>query len=120
MKIIRFEYKDKQGYGFLNDEIINIVTGDIFTGATETGETVSLGDVKVLPPVLPSKIVALGLNYEKHAREGGFDIPEEPLLFLKPPTSIIAHLENIIYPANTDNVHYEGELAVVIGKRHNT
>jgi len=117
MKIIRFEHKDKQEYGYLNDEIINVVTGDIFSGATETGETVPLGEVKVLPPVSPSKIVALGLNYEKHAKDGGFDIPEEPLLFLKPPSSIIAHLENIIYPANTDNVHYEGELGVVIGKK---
>lgn len=117
MKIIRFEYKGRQEYGYLEGDSISIVSGDIFSGATETGEKVSLGDVKVLPPVTPSKIVALGLNYEKHARDGGFDIPEEPLLFLKPPSSIIAHLESIIYPSVTDNVHYEGELGVVIGKK---
>lgn len=117
MKIIRFEYKGEQEYGYLRDEIINILTGDIFSDAVETDTMVALEEVKVLPPVIPSKIVALGLNYEKHAREAGFDIPEEPLIFLKPPSAIIAHLEHVIYPANTDNVHYEGELGVVIGKK---
>lgn len=116
MKIIRFKHKGKQDWGSVHDESIHIVTGDISTGATETKESVPLGEVKVLPPVLPSKIIGVGLNYVEHAKDGGFEIPKEPLLFLMPPSSIIAHMESIIYPANTNRVDYEGELGVVIGK----
>ena len=117
MKIIRFEYQGKDCYGHLKDDVITIVQGDIFTGTDETSETVPLSDVKVLAPLLPSKIIGLGLNYEKHAKEAGFDMPEEPLLFLMPPSSIIAHMESIIYPDNTNRVDYEGELGIVIGKK---
>jgi len=118
MKMIRFEHKGKEFYGHLKDEVIIPVTGDIFADVKETGEKIPLKDVKFLPPIAsPSKIIGLGLNYVKHARDGGFEIPEEPLLFLKPPSSMIAHLENIVYPDNTERVDYEGELGIVMGKR---
>ncbi|MFH1490007.1 MAG: fumarylacetoacetate hydrolase family protein [Pseudomonadota bacterium] len=118
MKIIRFEHKGKETYGYLKDEVITPVTGELFTGVKETGERVPLADVKFLTPIAsPSKIIGLGLNYVKHAKDGGFDIPEEPLLFFKPPSSMIAHLENIIYPDNTERVDYEGELGIVMGKK---
>lgn len=117
MKIIRFEHKGKMDYGYVKGELITIVRGDIFTGAIETQETESLGKVKILAPVLPSKIVGLGLNYRKHVEEVKFEIPQEPLIFLKPPSSIIAHLEHIIYPENAEKVEYEGELGIVIGKK---
>lgn len=117
MKIIRFEYQGKERYGHVDDEVIIVVTGNIFTGATETKETVPVGKVKILPPVVPSKIVGLGLNYRKHVEEIKFEIPEEPLIFLKPPSSIVGHMDHIIYPPNTNRVDYEGELGVVIGKR---
>lgn len=117
MKIIRFEYNGKELYGTLHDDMITPVTGDIFTGASETDEKVALGDIKVLVPIpSPSKIIGLGLNYVKHAEESGFDIPDEPILFLKPPSSMIGHLENVVYPENTERVDYEGELGIVIGK----
>jgi 2-keto-4-pentenoate hydratase/2-oxohepta-3-ene-1,7-dioic acid hydratase in catechol pathway len=117
MKMIRFEHNGKESYGTLHDKIITPVTGDIFMGASETDEKIALEEVKVLIPIpSPSKIIGLGLNYVKHAEEAGFDIPDEPLLFLMPPSSTIAHLENVVYPDNTERVDYEGELGVVIGK----
>ena len=118
MKIIRFEYQGKASYGHLKGDLITIVEGDIFTGTEETQETVPLTEVKILPPVAtPSKIIGLGLNYVKHAQHAGFELPDEPLLFLKPPSSMIGHMASIIYPDNTEAVHYEGELGLVIGKK---
>jgi 2-keto-4-pentenoate hydratase/2-oxohepta-3-ene-1,7-dioic acid hydratase in catechol pathway len=117
MKIIRFEHKGRTDYGYLKGELITVVRGDIFTGAIETQETESLGKVKILPPVLSSKIIGLGLNYRKHVEEGKFEIPQEPLIFLKPPSSVIAHEEPIVYPENAEKVDYEGELGIVIGKK---
>lgn len=117
MKIIRFEHNGEERYGALHKDIITPVTGDIFAGPSETDEKVALEDVKVLVPIpFPSKIIGLGLNYVKHAKESGFDIPDEPILFLKPPSSMIAHLDSVIYPENTKRVDYEGELGIVIGK----
>ena len=66
---------------------------------------------------IPTKIIAVGLNYKDHAEELGMDLPDEPILFLKPPTSVISNGENIILPAMSAQVDYEAELAVVIGKR---
>ncbi len=74
-------------------------------------------DVKLLPPVSPSKIVCVGRNYAAHAKELGNDIPTEPLIFLKPPSSLIAHGDKIVYPALTKELHFEGEIGVVIGRR---
>jgi 2-keto-4-pentenoate hydratase/2-oxohepta-3-ene-1,7-dioic acid hydratase in catechol pathway len=71
---------------------------------------------KILPPVVPSKVVCVGLNYRDHAKELGFDLPKEPLIFLKPSTSVIGHLDNILYPLQSERVDYEAELAVVISK----
>ena len=76
-----------------------------------------LKDVKLLPPSLPSKIVAIGLNYRAHAAEFGKPLPSEPMLFLKPSTAVIGPGENIVYPSHMSRrVDYEGELAVVIGR----
>lgn len=76
-----------------------------------------LDELKVLPPCVPSKIVCVGLNYKDHAEEFGLPIPKEPILFLKPPTTVIGHGESIILPKQSSHVEYEGELAVVIGKK---
>jgi 2-keto-4-pentenoate hydratase/2-oxohepta-3-ene-1,7-dioic acid hydratase in catechol pathway len=86
---------------------------DPVTGTT--GGHVSV--TRMLPPCQPSKIVALGLNYRDHAQEMGLAIPAEPILFLKPPSSIIGHQDDIVYPAQSGRVDYEAELAVVIAKR---
>jgi 2-keto-4-pentenoate hydratase/2-oxohepta-3-ene-1,7-dioic acid hydratase in catechol pathway len=72
---------------------------------------------QILAPCAPSKIVAVGKNYAEHAAEMGTEVPTEPLIFLKPPTSIIASLEEIRYPPQTQRVDYEGELALIIGDR---
>jgi 2-keto-4-pentenoate hydratase/2-oxohepta-3-ene-1,7-dioic acid hydratase in catechol pathway len=72
---------------------------------------------KILPPAMPSKVVCIGLNYRDHAKELGFDLPKEPLIFLKPGSAVIGHLDNILYPVQSERVDYEAELAVVISCR---
>jgi len=74
-------------------------------------------DFKFLPPSQPTKIIAVGLNYRDHAEEFGLSIPDEPLLFLKPPSAAAGHLEPIIYPKQAQRVEYEAELAVIIGRQ---
>jgi 2-keto-4-pentenoate hydratase/2-oxohepta-3-ene-1,7-dioic acid hydratase in catechol pathway len=76
-----------------------------------------LSELRILPPVSPSKIVCVGLNYRDHARELSMEIPDTPVLFLKPPSAVIGHGDKIIYPSSSSRVDYEAELAVVIGKR---
>jgi 2-keto-4-pentenoate hydratase/2-oxohepta-3-ene-1,7-dioic acid hydratase in catechol pathway len=74
-------------------------------------------NARLLPPCSPTKIVCVGRNYVAHAKELGNEVPSEPLIFLKPPSSLIAHGDPIVYPAISQNVNFEGELGVVIGKR---
>ncbi|MDO9627385.1 MAG: fumarylacetoacetate hydrolase family protein [Methanobacteriaceae archaeon] len=76
-----------------------------------------LEDIKILPPVAPSKVVAVGLNYHDHAVELNMKIPDEPIIFIKPSTTVIGHEDTIIYPPQSNNVHYEAELAIVISKK---
>ena len=83
----------------------------------EKKEVYPLEDVKILPPVSPSKIICIGLNYRDHAVELNMDLPEEPILFLKPASSIIGHGDEIIYPPQSKQVDYEVELAVIISKK---
>jgi 2-keto-4-pentenoate hydratase/2-oxohepta-3-ene-1,7-dioic acid hydratase in catechol pathway len=100
---------------------------EIFYGEIENGRvypqgvihagTFELSELRVLPPSSPSKIVCVGLNYQDHAKELFMEIPETPVLFLKPPSAVIGHEDKIIYPASSSRVDYEAELAVVIGKR---
>lgn len=83
---------------------------------SKLGASWSLSEVKVLPPCVPSKIVCVGRNYAEHAAELGNDPPKEPLIFLKPPSSILAPGDPIILTPHSERVDYEGELAIVIGK----
>lgn len=76
-----------------------------------------LDEVKILPPVEPSKVVCVGLNYQDHAQELNMDLPEEPILFLKPTTTVIGHGDPIIYPPQSHQVDYEAEMAVVMGQK---
>jgi 2-keto-4-pentenoate hydratase/2-oxohepta-3-ene-1,7-dioic acid hydratase in catechol pathway len=80
------------------------------------GEPIPDG-IRLLPPCSPSKIVCVGRNYADHAKELGNEIPKEPLIFLKPPSSLIAHGDSIVYPAISERLDYEGEIALIIGKR---
>lgn len=84
------------------------------SGTRLTGEQISIS--RLLPPVLPGKIVAVGLNYRDHANEMGIEIPKEPILFMKPSTSVIGPEEEIVYPSRSSRVDYEAELAVVIAR----
>jgi len=116
MKIARFEHEGKIVWGAVHDDGVYLLSGDIFAGPTETKKKVPLGEVKLLPPVLPPKIVGIGLNYKKHIEESPFGPPEVPMIFLKAPTSVIGHLDHIILP-DSKKVDYEGEVGVVIGKK---
>ena len=106
--IVRFKRGGKVHGGSLSIDDNRIVSG---------GEVLSLNDVELLAPCQPSKIVCVGLNYTGHARELKMAIPDEPILFLKPPSAIIGPGEGIVYPPSSQQVDYEGELGVVIGKR---
>ena len=91
------------------------IDGHPFGPITFTGDRWALPDVRLLSPFLPSKVVAFGRNYAEHAREMGNEPPETPLIFIKPSTSVIGDGDAIRLPASSNEVHYEGELAVVIG-----
>jgi 2-keto-4-pentenoate hydratase/2-oxohepta-3-ene-1,7-dioic acid hydratase in catechol pathway len=91
------------------------IDGHPFGPISFTGDRWALPDVRLLSPFLPSKVVALGKNYAEHAREMGTQTPETPLIFLKPSTSVIGDGDAIRLPPSSSEVHYEGELAVVIG-----
>ena len=116
MKIYRYRHKNEVLYGVLRGKDLFPVEGSIF-GEFEVGRlSVPIGEVTILPPVEPSKIIGVGRNYLEHSRELGNPLPEEPLLFLKPPTAVIGPNGNILYPETSKRVDFEGELAVVIGK----
>ncbi len=90
------------------------IEGDIFTQFIITDKIVEPDKVKILPPVMPTKIVAVGLNYKEHAKELNMPIPDEPIIFIKPATAVIGHLDKIIYPEQSKQVDYEAELALII------
>jgi 2-keto-4-pentenoate hydratase/2-oxohepta-3-ene-1,7-dioic acid hydratase in catechol pathway len=121
LKIGRFKAGRRSIFGIIQGkEIVPIkekrVT-DLMESITPTEEVLSFSDVKFLSPTRPSKIVAVGLNYKAHAEEMGKPLPEEPLLFMKPSTAVIANKMRIFLPEMSERVDYEGELAVVIGRK---
>lgn len=116
MKIARVEFKGDIFWASAHDEYLYVLKGDIFQTLSETNKKISPNDVKFLPPVIPTKIIGIGLNYKLHIQESPFEAPEVPLMFLKPPSAIIGHLDHIILP-DAKRVDYEGELGIVIGKK---
>ena len=117
MKFVRFAIGRKTRYGVLSGQTIQVIDGSPFRRFMRVDEYHQLSEVRLLAPCLPSKIVAIGLNYRKHAEEAGMPIPDVPLIFLKPSTSVIGPEDDIVYPAMSSRVDYEGEFGVVIGKR---
>ncbi len=114
-KYARFSIDDKhQKYGLIDNDAIKEIDGDIFSSFKVTEKKHSIKNVKIPAPCLPSKIVAVGLNYIDHAKELGMKVPEEPVLFIKPNTSVIGPDDNIVYPKMSRRVDYEAELAIVI------
>jgi 2-keto-4-pentenoate hydratase/2-oxohepta-3-ene-1,7-dioic acid hydratase in catechol pathway len=117
LKIYRFRYRKKILHGVLKEEYLFPVVGSVFGDFRIGTSPVPIADVRVLPPVLPSKIIGIGRNYREHAQELGNPLPEEPLIFLKPPTAVIGHLDPVIQPPSSARVDYEGEVGVVIRKK---
>ena len=115
MKIVRFTGGDKTEFGILHEDVIHPLVGDELREDPDASRF-RLDSVRLLPPCQPSKIVALGINYHSHATEFKHELPKSPLIFLKPPTAVIGPGEDVIYPLESKQVDYEGELALVISK----
>jgi 2-keto-4-pentenoate hydratase/2-oxohepta-3-ene-1,7-dioic acid hydratase in catechol pathway len=138
VRIARFAHGGDVGYGIVEDVqqdgaagAVNGTDGDGLVVAELMGHPFGVGDdsvrltgtrypvadVRLLAPVLPSKVVAIGKNYADHAREMGGEAPPEPVIFLKPSTAVVGPRDPIVYPVHlSDRVDFEGELAVVIGR----
>ena len=118
MRIIRFRTQDKPPqYGWIMEDKVGEITGDPFGEFLRQEARIPIDEVKLLAPCLPSKIVCIGRNYAEHAREQHAEAPKVPLIFLKPPSSILDPGEPIHLPRQSKQVEHEAELAVVIGKR---
>lgn len=117
MRLVRFRFGDRIATGVLEDGVVRPLQGTFFETPVPTGEEIPADDVRLLAPVLPSKVIGVGLNYASHAKEfGGRELPAEPLLFLKPSTAVIGPGDPIPLHPHSERVDYEGELAVVIGR----
>lgn len=119
-RYVRYEANGESAYGIESGESIRTLDAAPWQGGRETGESVALDDVTLLAPVEPSKVIAVGYNYISHREEMTHEeprpIPEHPPLFLKLPTSITGPDTNVVYPPDASDLHFEGELVVVIGK----
>jgi 2-keto-4-pentenoate hydratase/2-oxohepta-3-ene-1,7-dioic acid hydratase in catechol pathway len=116
MRIARVSIPEVAGpvFGVVNGTTIDIIKGHPFSDLEFTGVNLDLEKVKILSPVLPSKIVCVGKNYADHAKELGGEVPAEPVIFIKPSTTVIGENDQIVLPTQSTNVHHEVELAVVI------
>ena len=116
MRLVRFRFGDRIATGVVEGDAVRALAGTFFENPVPSGEEIPLDDVRLLAPILPSKVVCLGRNYAAHAAEFGGEVPEEPLVFLKPSTSVSGPGDPIPLPPISNRVDYEGELAVVIGR----
>ena len=129
MRIARFTTGEEPQYGVVtgevdefgqpaDDSVVVALAGDpMYVGIKLLEQEHRLADVRLLAPIIPrSKVVGIGRNYAAHAAELGHDLPEEPLMFLKPNTTVFGPGDPIFYPPQTSDLHFEGELAVVIGR----
>ena len=114
-RYLRYAHEGRTAYGTLEGETIRELAGSIFESPRPTGRTVRLAEVKLLAPVEPSKVIAVGLNYRSHL--GNRPVAEYPGLFAKLPTSIVGPDAEIMMPADATDLHYEGELVIVIGRK---
>ena len=123
MRIARFSIDGNVGFGVVEGDantdggpVLDIIKGHPFAEFERSGQKVPLDKVRLLSPVLPSKVVAVGRNYAEHARELGHEVPDTPVVFFKPSTTVAGPDDPIGYPAFSSEVHHEAELAVVIGR----
>jgi 2-keto-4-pentenoate hydratase/2-oxohepta-3-ene-1,7-dioic acid hydratase in catechol pathway len=119
MRYVRFQRKGEAAavLGWLEGDHVGLITGPLFGAHRRMPVSQPLSSVKLTAPWLPGKILCVGRNYADHAREHHVDIPDVPMLFMKPPSAVIGPGEEIILPPQSEQVEHEGELAVVIGRR---
>jgi 2-keto-4-pentenoate hydratase/2-oxohepta-3-ene-1,7-dioic acid hydratase in catechol pathway len=118
MRIIRYKELDHPPeFGWITGEKVGPIVGDIFDTFQREEAKIPVDSIQLLPPIVPSKIVCVGRNYAAHAKEHGADIPEVPLIFLKPTTTLIGHQQSIVLPPQSQQVEHEAELAIVIGRK---
>ncbi|RPI31199.1 MAG: FAA hydrolase family protein, partial [Chloroflexota bacterium] len=118
MRLVRYQTKTEAPcFGWIYEENAGPLDGTPFGEFRRLEATLPLESVRLLPPVLPGKIICVGRNYAAHAKEHDADIPEVPLIFLKPPSSLIGPGDTILCPPQSQQVEHEAELAVVIGRR---
>ena len=122
VRIARYTTGEDPAYAVVEGEpgaeVLATLVGDpLYQEVVLTGQHVALADARLLAPVIPrSKVIGIGRNYADHAAELGNEVPAEPLIFLKPNTSVVGPGDPVVLPSQSDEVHYEGELAVVIGR----
>jgi len=116
MRIVRFDNKGQVRFGILEGETVTPLAGDCWNAEPLSGEKHTLGQVRLMAPLEPGNIFCVGRNYSEHAKELGNDLPEEPLIFMKPTASLLEPEGTIRIPLWAGRIDYEGELAVVIGK----
>src|SRR3989338_7438443 len=114
MIFCRFSDGEEPKYGIVDSHKVQEISPHPFASYEAVGDPLPIGGVQFLAPVVPSKIVCVGVNYRKHAQEMKHEIPSEPIIFLKPPTCVIGPDETILYPKMSERVDYEGELAIII------
>ncbi len=116
MRVVRIFHEEDVRYGLADESMVTLISDEPFA-AWETEGLVPLPQAQLLAPAIPTKIVCAGINYRAHAEEMGHDLPEEPVIFLKPPTAVIGQAAEIRIPKGFDSVDYEAELAIVVGRR---
>jgi 2-keto-4-pentenoate hydratase/2-oxohepta-3-ene-1,7-dioic acid hydratase in catechol pathway len=118
MRIVRYQIKnDAPRYGWILENKVGPIEGDIYGAYRRLEAETPLAGVKLLAPAQPSKIICVGRNYAEHAKEHEVEVPKVPLLFMKPPSSILDPGGTVILPPQSQQVEHEAELVVVIGKR---
>ncbi len=118
MKIIRYQQNGEFFYGVLQEALIKTIEGNIFGKFTVGSKEVEMSEVKLVEPINPPNIIAIGMNYKKHAEESRCSLPDKPIIFLKATSSVIGPEDNIVLPEAAPNeVDYEAELVIVIGKK---
>lgn len=116
-RYVRYEADGRISYGILDGQTVRELDGHLFDMPRETGRTHDLSSVDLLAPIArPSKVIAIGFNYESHIAEGQ-ELPEEPGVFWKSPTSVVGMGDDIVKPYDAQELHYEGEMVIVIGSR---
>jgi 2-keto-4-pentenoate hydratase/2-oxohepta-3-ene-1,7-dioic acid hydratase in catechol pathway len=116
VRIVRIRHDGNVRYGLADESTVTLISDDVFA-AWEPEDVVELSEAILLAPVIPTKIVCVGLNYHEHAEELGMEVPESPVIFLKPSTTINVPDGDVQVPEALDTVDYEAELAAVIGRR---